>query len=78
MVEPPMLKLLILSIIATFASVSGFAQAADPGGTAKTSLAAIESLIRSQRYDEALEEAKSRLQETPADYRLWTVEGIVL
>jgi tetratricopeptide (TPR) repeat protein len=44
----------------------------------KVSIASIESLIRSQEYDQALQMTRSALQETPNDFRLWTLEGIVL
>jgi len=45
---------------------------------AQTSIASIESLIRSQHYDLALQAALSALLKTPNDFRLWTLEGIVL
>ena len=48
------------------------------GQTTKVSIASIESLIRSHEYDQALQLAKSALHETPNDFRLWTLEGIVL
>jgi len=48
------------------------------GQTTKVSIASIESLIRSQEYDQALQLTKSALHETPNDFRLWTLEGIVL
>jgi tetratricopeptide (TPR) repeat protein len=48
------------------------------GQTTKVSIASIESLIRSQEYDQALQLTKSALDETPNDFRLWTLEGIVL
>ena len=41
-------------------------------------LAAIEGLIRSKEYDEAIRTARKQLQGAPADYRLWTLEGIAL
>ncbi len=44
----------------------------------KVSIASIESLIRSQEYDQALQITRSALHETPNDFRLWTLEGIVL
>jgi tetratricopeptide (TPR) repeat protein len=43
----------------------------------KTSIASIESLIRSHEYDQALQQIRSALRETPRDARLWTLEGIV-
>ncbi len=42
-----------------------------------TSIASIESLIRSREYDQALQKTISALKESPNDYRLWTLEGIV-
>jgi tetratricopeptide (TPR) repeat protein len=47
------------------------------GQQAATPVASIESLIRSQQYDQALQAAKSRLHEAPNDFRLWTLEGII-
>jgi tetratricopeptide (TPR) repeat protein len=44
----------------------------------KSSIASIELLIRSQQYDQALDVTRSALHETPKDFRLWTLEGIVL
>lgn len=38
----------------------------------------IELLVRSQRYDQALDVTKTALHENPKDFRLWTLEGIVL
>ena len=48
------------------------------GQQAKVSIASIESLIRSKEYDQALQLTKSGLHEMPNDFRLWTLEGIVL
>ena len=48
------------------------------GQATKVSIASIESLIRSQEYDQALQLTRSALHETPNDFRLWTLEGIVL
>jgi tetratricopeptide (TPR) repeat protein len=45
---------------------------------ARTSIPAIESLIRSKDYGQALQQTLSALNQTPNDYRLWTLEGIVL
>lgn len=41
-------------------------------------LSAIEDLIRARQYDQAVESAKNQLRLTPADHRLWTLEGIAL
>ncbi len=43
---------------------------------ADSSIAAIQSLIRSKQYDQALARTHADLKKTPADYRLWTVQGI--
>jgi tetratricopeptide (TPR) repeat protein len=48
------------------------------GQSSQVSIASIESLIRSQQYDQALQLTISTLRETPNDFRLWTLEGIVL
>jgi|SRR5271157_274334 len=48
------------------------------GQQPKVSTASIESLIRSQDYDRALQLTKSALHDTPNDFRLWTLQGIVL
>jgi tetratricopeptide (TPR) repeat protein len=42
-----------------------------------TSIPAIESLIRSSQYDQALQATKSALRQRPSDSRLWTLEGII-
>ena len=43
-----------------------------------TSISNIESLIRTQQYDQALSALKSALLRTPGDHKLWTLEGICL
>ena len=43
-----------------------------------TSVSAIESLIRSHQYDQALESLKTALHQSPGDYKLWTLRGICL
>lgn len=48
------------------------------GQQAKPSITSIQSLIRAKEYDQALDAIKSALHETPKDFRLWTLEGIVL
>jgi tetratricopeptide (TPR) repeat protein len=48
------------------------------GQPTKVSIASIQSLIRSHEYDRALQRTRSALHETPNDFRLWTLEGIVL
>src|ERR1700733_181295 len=42
------------------------------------SVASIERLIRSQQFDQALDSIKSGLHDSPKDFRLWTLDGIVL
>jgi tetratricopeptide (TPR) repeat protein len=44
----------------------------------KESIVAIQSSIRSQAYDLALQQTGSALKAAPNDYRLWTLKGIVL
>ena len=41
------------------------------------SVTAIESLIRSRQYDQALAMTRSALEQRPADFRLWTLQGII-
>jgi tetratricopeptide (TPR) repeat protein len=55
-------------------AVSAFAQ----GQNGKASISEIQSLIRSQKYDQALQRTQAALQRTPNDVRLWTLEGVVL
>ena len=40
-------------------------------------VASIESLVRSEQYDKALQLTRSQLQSKPNDVRLWTLEGII-
>jgi tetratricopeptide (TPR) repeat protein len=64
-----------LSLIAGFALAWTLpTQAQD----AKVSISSIESLIRSQQYDQALSELKVLERGNPGDFRLWTLEGICL
>jgi tetratricopeptide (TPR) repeat protein len=48
------------------------------GQDGNVSIIGIQSLIRSQDYDQALQMTRKGLQRTPGDVRLWTLEGIVL
>ncbi len=48
------------------------------GLQAQTSIGSIEALIRSRDYGQALAATQTALQNSPRDYRLWTLEGIVL
>jgi tetratricopeptide (TPR) repeat protein len=45
---------------------------------AKVSISTIESLIRSQQYDQALTTLKVALRGSPGSFKLWTLEGISL
>lgn len=51
----------------------GIVQGQGSSGT----VASIDSLIRSQKYDQALSAAKAALRTAPSDARLWTLEGII-
>src|ERR1035437_2792343 len=66
-----MVKLKLLSFV--LACALGIAQGQGSSG----SVAAIDSLIRSQKYDRALSAVKAALRTAPSDARLWTLEGIV-
>jgi tetratricopeptide (TPR) repeat protein len=44
----------------------------------KVSISAVESLIRSQQYDQALTTLKAGLRANPDDFKLWTLEGVCL
>lgn len=57
--------------------IAGGASIMARGQQAKTSVASIESLIRSHQYDEALQATKSGLHDAPSDFRLWTLQGIL-
>ena len=48
------------------------------GQQTQASIESIESLIRSQQYDQALQMTTSALHQTPNDFRLWALDGIVL
>ena len=67
--------------IARFNVIVGFALAfvlAVHGQNAKVSIANIDSLIRSQQYDQALSTLKAALRTNPSDFKLWTLQGICL
>ncbi|HET7346024.1 MAG TPA: tetratricopeptide repeat protein, partial [Acidobacteriaceae bacterium] len=62
-------------LIAGFAlAFALFSQAQNTSG----SVASIESMIRSQDYDQAQTALKTALAKTPGDVRLWTLQGICL
>src|SRR5512140_669833 len=64
-----------------FKLIVGFAFAialAVQGQSAKVSIANIESLIRSQQYDQALSSLKVALRSNSGDFKLWTLQGICL
>lgn len=46
------------------------------GQEGRISISSVESLIRSQQYDQALAALKTALDKSPADFKLWTLEGI--
>ncbi len=50
--------------------------AAAQAQTTTSSIPAIESAIRSQRYDEALQLTHAALQNQRTDFRIWTLQGI--
>jgi tetratricopeptide (TPR) repeat protein len=56
-------------------AAGSFALHAEPE---RSPVAPIESLIRSHDYDQALQLTRSDLKASPRDFRLWTLEGIIL
>ena len=64
-----------LSLILGFALVLMLSAQAQE---AKVSISAIESMIRSQQYDQALSTLKFALRGNPSDFRLWILQGICL
>src|ERR1035437_3617434 len=44
----------------------------------RNTVSSIESLIRSHQYDQALQATRSGLHDAPGDFRLWTLQGIIL
>ncbi len=46
------------------------------GQDTRTSISEIESLIRAQQYDRALNILTPALRRSPGDYKLWTLEGL--
>src|SRR5689334_3680211 len=68
-------RMLGFRLIAGFAlAFALFSQAQNTSG----SVASIESMIRSQDYDQAQTALKTALAKTPGDVRLWTLQGICL
>ncbi|HEV2324853.1 MAG TPA: tetratricopeptide repeat protein [Terracidiphilus sp.] len=59
--------------IAGFALVCALSLRAQNGSD---SISRIESLMRSQQYDQAMRALKTALRDRPGDHRLWTLEGI--
>jgi tetratricopeptide (TPR) repeat protein len=49
-----------------------------PAQEARTSVESIETLIRAHDYTQALQQTKTGLNRNPGDFRLWTLQGIVL
>jgi tetratricopeptide (TPR) repeat protein len=66
------LRIICLGLFISSASLIAYGQ------EAHNSIASIQSLIRSQDYTQALQLTRTSLQQTPGDFRLWTLEGIVL
>jgi tetratricopeptide (TPR) repeat protein len=71
-----MLRVFSTAFVAASFSASVFLVAQEQ--KSKISIASIESSIRSQQYDRALEDTKSGLRKVPSDFRLWTLEGVIL
>jgi len=69
---------MITACLALLAQSPKRGSVSNPATASKESIVAIETLIRSQAYDEALQKAQLALAATPKDYRLWTLKGIVL
>lgn len=54
------------------------AQSPGPSSKAAPGISEIQSLIRSKQYDQAVALTTANLRKAPADYRLWTIQGIAL
>ncbi|HVT98870.1 MAG TPA: tetratricopeptide repeat protein [Acidobacteriaceae bacterium] len=65
-----MLRFRLIAGLALALTTSSMAQ------TATTSISSVESLIRSQHYDQALAALKIAIRKNPENYRLWTLQGI--
>lgn len=52
------------------------AQTSGTGSQRGATIGEVQSLIRTKQYDQALALTTAQLQKTPADYRLWTIQGI--
>jgi len=68
-----------LSPMLRFCLIAGFALLATPGARtqgAKVSISSIESMIRSQQYDQALSTLKVALGYSPDDFKLLTLQAI--
>src|ERR1035441_9914417 len=62
-----------------FVGITSFAvQGQQAKAPIEAPIASIESLIRSQQYDQALESTRSALKHAPGDFQLWTLEGVAL
>ena len=62
-----------------FGLIIGFAMALTVSSIAQTvttSISSIESMIRSQHYDQAMATLRAALRKNPGDFRLWTLQGI--
>ncbi len=64
--------------LAALLSVNSGAQNSGVGSHEGATITEVQSLIRSRQYDQALTLTVASLEKTPADYRLWTLQGIAL
>jgi tetratricopeptide (TPR) repeat protein len=67
-----MIRILGLAIFISCASLIAHDQ------EGQNPIASVQSLIRSHNYEQALQLTQTYLQQTPGDFRLWTLKGIVL
>ncbi len=68
----------IVASIVFFISCAVIVTSAIHSQDAKTPISSIEAMIRAQQYDRALSAAKLALRKDPANYKLWTLEGVCL
>jgi tetratricopeptide (TPR) repeat protein len=64
--------------LATLLSANSCAQNATTGSRQASTIAEIQSLIRSKQYDQALALTGADLEKASSDFRLWTLQGIAL
>ncbi|HEY9126436.1 MAG TPA: tetratricopeptide repeat protein [Acidobacteriaceae bacterium] len=65
-----------LAAIFVIAALSSAILAASAQAPANSPLIAIEQLIQSRQYDQAIQQSQAALKQTPSDKRLWTLEGM--